>query len=197
MRLFQNRKESRFLIVGLGNPGKQYRLTRHNIGYEALDYLAKEFNIKVSRVRFSALTGEGVICGVKVILAKPVTYMNLSGQAVAAIVKYYGIEPESILVICDDVNLHPGVIRIREKGSSGGQNGLLSIEDMLATSVFKRLRIGIGKPAAGELKDYVLSMPSSAERNLINTRLKDLPEAVQMIITGRLSEAQGRYNGTG
>lgn len=195
MRFFKNKADNRFLVVGLGNPGKQYKLTRHNIGFEALDFIANDFGIRVTRSRFSALTGEGRVCGVNVTLLKPLTYMNLSGQAVLAASKYYNISPDRVVVICDDVALIPGVIRIRAQGSSGGQKGLLSIEDMLETSQFTRLRIGVGQPNLGQIKDYVLSFPTSKETELIKGRFSDISSAVKLIIEGKLSEAQSLYNG--
>ena len=195
MRLFKDRTDNRFLIVGLGNPGKKYRMSRHNIGFEAVDYLAKEYGIKVTRSRFSSLTGEGRIGRVSVVMIKPMTYMNLSGEAVASASSYYNIPNNRILVLCDDVALEAGVIRIRSQGSSGGQKGLLSIEDMLETTQFMRLRIGVGHPVQGELKDYVLSIPTANERILIQNRFDDICRAVKMIIEGDLNGAQSLYNG--
>ncbi|MCL1830124.1 MAG: aminoacyl-tRNA hydrolase [Oscillospiraceae bacterium] len=194
MRFWNNRPQNRFLIVGLGNPGKKYKYTRHNVGFDAVDHLAKEYGIKVSRSRFSSLIGEGFIGVAKIILMKPMTYMNLSGQAVAAALRYYSLPIERILVICDDVNLTPGVIRIRAQGSSGGQKGLLNIEDMLETNQYMRIRFGIGQPTSGPLPDYVLSMPTVGERSLIQGRFDDLTDAVRLIIQGDLQGAQSRFN---
>ena len=193
----KNRTENRFLIVGLGNPGKTYQLSRHNIGFQAIEYLSNVYNIRISRSRFSSLTGEGRIGDAGVTLIKPMTYMNLSGQAVEAAAKYYNIPVERIIVLCDDVSLDVGVIRIREQGSSGGQKGLLSIEEMLDSQHFKRIRIGIGDPKGVELKDYVLSSPTSLERKKIEERFEDVSKAVEMIVLGDLAGAQSRYNGTG
>jgi len=187
----------RYLIVGLGNPGRKYQYTRHNIGYMALEFLAKSYAVRVSRSRFSSLVGEGVINSCPVVLLKPLTYMNLSGQAVAAAVKYYGISPEKIIIICDDIALSPGTIRIREHGSSGGQKGLLSIEDMLGSSEYIRIRIGVGSPSHTELSDHVLSVPTSSERELITKRFPDVVKAVELIIKGEIALAQSRYNGAG
>lgn len=200
MRFFKNRSQNRYLVVGLGNPGKKYQLTRHNIGFEVVDFLAKEFGIKVTRSRFSSLVGEGRIGLSREssdILMKPMTFMNLSGQAVVAAAKYYEIPPERILVICDDVALAPGVIRIRAEGSSGGQKGLLSIEDMLGTTNYMRIRIGMGHPSDDNLPDYVLSNPTSSERKLIENRFSDIAKAVEMILNGDLQGAQSKYNGAG
>ena len=197
MHFFKNREKERYLIVGLGNPGKQYQMNRHNIGFDVLDFISKEYDIKVSRSRFSSLIGEGLISLANVILMKPMTFMNLSGQAVAAAAKYYSIPPEKIIVFSDDVALSPGIIRIREKGSSGGQKGLLSIEDMLSSSDFMRIRIGIGHPKEGDMPDYVLSNPTSIERKMIEDRFSDIAKAVKMILEGDLLGAQSRYNGVG
>ena len=193
----KNLQDNRFLLVGLGNPGKKYQMTRHNIGFEALDFLSKQYGIKVSRSRFSSITGEGLICGVNVVLIKPMTYMNLSGQATAAAAKYYSIPPERILVLCDDVALSPGIIRIRAQGSSGGQKGLLSIEDMLESSQFMRIRIGVGSPLENDIKDYVLSIPTASDRNLIHSRFSDISKAIELILTDNLQAAQSRFNGVG
>jgi len=197
MRLLRNRSEGRFLIVGLGNPGKKYQMTRHNIGFLAIDFLSKKHGIKISRSRFSSLVGEGRIGLSSVVCIKPMTYMNLSGQAVAACCRYYSISPERIIVICDDVALTPGTLRIRAQGSSGGQKGLLSIEDMLGTNSFVRIRIGVGQPKEGDLADYVLSIPTSREAEMIKNRMDDLTKAVEMILEGNLEGAQSRYNGIG
>ncbi len=189
--------ENRFLVVGLGNPGKKYQYTRHNVGFLALDFLADKSGIKVTRSRFSALTGEGRIEGIPVTLMKPATFMNLSGQAVAAAAKYYGLSSDRIIVICDDVALSPGNIRIRDHGSSGGQNGLRSIEDMLESQDYIRIRIGVGDRKSGELADHVLAMPSSEDKAAITARFPDVLAAVGLIVTNHFSEAQSRYNGAG
>jgi len=193
----KKQNENRFLIAGLGNPGKKYQYTRHNVGFLALDHLAKKAGIRVARSRFSALTGEGLLGRAPVTLMKPMTYMNLSGQSIAAAAKYYGLGPDRIAVICDDASLPPGVIRIRERGSSGGQRGLLSVEDMLDSSGYIRIRIGIGKCGGGELSEYVLSAPASADRDAIFGRFDDVADALEMIANGNLADAQSRFNGAG
>lgn len=192
----KRRDEGRFLIIGLGNPGKKYRNTRHNVGFMALDYLSEVYGIRVTRSRFSSLAGEGKIGEVKVVLVKPMTFMNLSGQAVAAVSSYYKVPPERIIVICDDINLSPGVIRIRDHGSSGGQRGLLSIEDMLESKDYIRVRIGVGDRASGELSSHVLSSPDAADNKAITERFPDIAQAVELILTNRLTEAQSLYNGS-
>lgn len=191
----KKQNENRFLVAGLGNPGRKYQYTRHNVGFLALDHIAEKAGVRVSRSRFSSLVGEGRIGNASATLMKPMTYMNLSGQAVAAAARYYGTEPDHIVVICDDAALDPGVIRIRDHGSSGGQKGLLSIEDMLQSSSYIRIRVGIGHCDSQELADYVLSMPSSADRELISRRFPDIAEALEMIVKGDLSGAQSRFNG--
>lgn len=194
--VFFNRSNINYLVAGLGNPGKKYELTRHNVGFRALDCFAQRFGIRVTRARFSALVGEGNVSGSRVVLIKPTTFMNLSGTAVLAAAHYYKIPPERVIVLCDDVALAPGVIRIRAEGSSGGQKGLMHIIDTLETESIPRIRIGIGqKPnPAYEMADYVLSMPSSAERKLIEARYDDICDALALIINGNLPLAQSRYN---
>lgn len=144
------------LIVGLGNPGNEYRNTRHNAGFLALDLVAKELGINIETKKFKALIGEGFYKGEKVILVKPQTYMNLSGESVGLIMKYYDLYLEDLLVISDDLDLSLGMIRYKEKGSSGGQKGIASIIKHLGTSDFSRLRIGIGKSDVIPIVDYVL-----------------------------------------
>ena len=194
--MFFRKKQTdcRFIIAGLGNPGKKYQNTRHNVGFLALDYIAKANDIRLTRRRFSAVTGEGRIDGAAVTLIKPTTYMNLSGQAVFEAARYYGVLPARIIVICDDAALAPGIIRIREGGSSGGQKGLISIENMLNSREYIRIRIGIGD-GKGNLADYVLSAPSDAEQEVITARFSDVAKAVEMITRGDISGAQSRFNG--
>lgn len=189
--------KNEYMIVGLGNPGKKYELSRHNSGFRALDYIADSCGVKVNRARFSALTGTGALSGVKVVFLKPTTFMNLSGIAVSAAAKYYKIPPERIVVIFDDISLQPGHIRIRKDGSAGGHNGIKSIIEQLGTEEFPRIKIGVGeKPNAEyDLADWVLSMPSSADRKLIEARHADVLSAAKLIVKGELTLAQSRYNG--
>lgn len=195
--MFFKKPEAGWLVVGLGNPGKKYEYSRHNVGYRALDELADKHSIRVLRARFSGLCGSGRISGASVALLKPTTYMNLSGQSVAAAAKYYKLPPERILVLCDDVSLEPGHIRIREKGSCGGHNGLRNIIDYLDSENFPRVKIGVGERASREqdLADWVLSMPSSADRKRIESRSGDICAAIELIVGGNLTLAQSRYNG--
>lgn len=196
--LFQKRRDAGWLIVGLGNPGKNYERTRHNVGFRALDAFAARRGIRVARAKFQALCGEGSIGGVPVALLKPTTFMNLSGEAVSAAARYYKLPPERVLVLCDDVSLAPGVIRIRDSGSAGGHNGLRSLIDRLGSENFPRLRIGVGeKPHPEmELADWVLAAPASADQKKIDSRTDDICAALELIIGGRLDLAQSRYNGT-
>ena len=185
-----------FLIVGLGNPGKQYENTRHNVGFDAIDVLVDEYRIPSSGKQHKAMYGKGVIEGQKVILAKPMTYMNLSGEAVRAMVDYYKIDPETeLLVIFDDISLAPGNIRIRKKGSAGGHNGIKSIITHLGTQNFQRIKVGVGeKPKNWDLADYVLGAFSKDDRKLIDEALERSAKAAALIVQGEIDEAMNLYN---
>ena len=185
-----------FLIVGLGNPGKQYENTRHNVGFDAIDVLVDEYRIPSSGKQHKAMYGKGVIEGQKVILAKPMTYMNLSGEAVRAMVDYYKIDPETeLLVIFDDISLAPGNIRIRKKGSAGGHNGIKSIITHLGTQNFQRIKVGVGeKPKNWDLADYVLGAFSKDDRKLVDEALERTAKAAALIVQGEIDEAMNLYN---
>lgn len=185
-----------FLIVGLGNPGKQYENTRHNVGFDAIDVLVDEYRILSSGKQHKAMYGKGVIEGQKVILAKPLTYMNLSGEAVRAMVDYYKIDPETeLLVIFDDISLAPGNIRIRKKGSAGGHNGIKSIITHLGTQNFQRIKVGVGeKPKNWDLADYVLGTFSKDDRKLVDEALERTAKAAALIVQGEVDEAMNLYN---
>ena len=185
-----------FLIVGLGNPGKQYENTRHNVGFDAVDVLVDEYRIPSSGKQHKAMYGKGVIEGQKVILAKPLTYMNLSGEAVRAMVDYYKIDPETeLLVIFDDISLAPGNIRIRKKGSAGGHNGIKSIITHLGTQNFQRIKVGVGeKPKNWDLADYVLGAFSKDDRKLVDEALERTAKAAALIVQGEIDEAMNLYN---
>ncbi|MGN0252416.1 MAG: aminoacyl-tRNA hydrolase [Oliverpabstia sp.] len=185
-----------FLIVGLGNPGKQYENTRHNVGFDAIDVLVDEYRIPSSGKQHKAMYGKGVIEGQKVILAKPLTYMNLSGEAVRAMVDYYKIDPETeLLVIFDDISLAPGNIRIRKKGSAGGHNGIKSIITHLGTQNFQRIKVGVGeKPKNWDLADYVLGTFSKDDRKLVDEALERTAKAAALIVQGEVDEAMNLYN---
>lgn len=166
------------LIVGLGNPTKEYENTRHNIGFMAVDALGDKSGIRIDTLKHKALIGKGVIGGQKVILAKPVTYMNLSGEAVREISDYYKIPAEDILIIFDDISLDVGRMRIRKKGSAGGHNGIKSIIAHLGTTDFPRIKVGIGAKKEGQdLADYVLGKFSKADRETLTTVLSDVIKA--------------------
>ena len=185
-----------FLIVGLGNPGKQYENIRHNVGFDAIDVLVDEYRIPSSGKQHKAMYGKGVIEGQKVILAKPLTYMNLSGEAVRAMVDYYKIDPETeLLVIFDDISLAPGNIRIRKKGSAGGHNGIKSIITHLGTQNFQRIKVGVGeKPKNWDLADYVLGTFSKDDRKLVDEALERTAKAAALIVQGEIDEAMNLYN---
>jgi len=185
-----------FVIAGLGNPGLQYEKTRHNVGFDVIDAIADKYNITMNGRKKRARIGKGVMKGQKVILVKPQTYMNLSGESISEIVDYYKIEPEEgLLVIYDDVSLNPGQIRIRSKGSAGGHNGMKNIIANLGTDVFARIKVGIGgKPDGYDLKDYVLSRVSGNERKMIEEAYKDAVSAAEKIVAGEVQAAMNEYN---
>ena len=185
-----------FLIAGLGNPDKKYEKTRHNIGFDTVDALAEKYNISITEKKHKALCGSGVIEGVKVILAKPQTYMNLSGESIAEIVNFYKLDPESeMLVIFDDISLAPGNIRVRKKGSAGGHNGIKNIIAHLGGQVFPRIKVGVGeKPPKYDLADYVLGHFSKAEQELMSEGYDNAVKAVELIVSDQISEAMNQYN---
>lgn len=187
-----------FIIVGLGNPGKQYENTRHNVGFDAIDTLVDEYRIPSSGTQHKAMCGKGVIDGQKVLLAKPLTYMNLSGESVRALVDYYKVDPETeLLVIFDDISLEPGQIRIRKKGSAGGHNGIKSIISHLGTQNFQRIKIGVGeKPKNWDLADYVLGAFPKADRELVDDALNQAMKATAMIVQGDIDKAMNQFNGS-
>ena len=185
-----------FIIAGLGNPDRQYEGTRHNVGFDVIDRLADKYNIAVDVKKHRALLGKGVIEGQKVILAKPQTYMNLSGESIRSLVDYYKIDGEhELLVIYDDINMGVGQLRIREKGSAGGHNGIKNIIAHLGTQVFPRIRVGVGeKPSRYDLADYVLGHFSRAEKELMDEGYDHAVKAVGMILSGRIGDAMSEYN---
>lgn len=183
------------LIVGLGNPGLQYAATRHNIGFEAIDTIAEINNIAINKNKFKALVGEGTIRGEKVVLMKPQTYMNLSGEAVSACRSWYKISNEDIIVVYDDVSLAVGQLRIRKSGSAGGHNGIKSIIAQLGTEVFPRVKVGVGeKPPGWDLADHVLGKFSEEEMKEVCPKLKDVSKAIETIVDSGIDTAMNRYN---
>ena len=185
-----------YIIVGLGNPTLQYEGTRHNVGFDVIDALADKYNITVETRKSRAFIGKGIIEGQKVILAKPQTYMNLSGESVRGLVDYYKIDEEQeLLVIYDDISLGVGQLRIRKKGSAGGHNGIKNIISHLDTTVFPRIKIGVGeKPKKYDLADYVLSRFSKAEREEMEKGYEKAVNAVGMILRGEIDAAMNEYN---
>lgn len=184
------------LIVGLGNPGREYQGTRHNIGFMVLDILARAHGISVKSRRNKAHVGEGVIENQKVVLAKPLTYMNLSGEAVGGLMRRYRLKPADLIVVSDDVDLPLGRIRIRASGSAGGHKGLRSIIHSLGTQEFARIRVGIGSPDR-EMVDYVLSRFHRKERDVVKEVVGRSADAVQMILAEGIEQAMNRFNASG
>ncbi|MGG7059499.1 aminoacyl-tRNA hydrolase [Clostridium nigeriense] len=183
-----------FLVVGLGNPGKEYDGTRHNIGFEAVDYISKKYNIDVNRTKFKGVFGEGFINGCKVVLLKPTTYMNLSGESIREAINFYKLEKEEVIVIYDDISLEVGKLRIREKGSAGGHNGIKSIIANMSTDVFPRIKIGVGQPK-GDLVSHVLGKFSKEELQDLNEVIDASAKAVEIIIKDGTKEAMNELNG--
>lgn len=183
-----------YLIVGLGNPGRQYAGTRHNIGFETVDYICYKKDVKLDKAKFNAIYGEFRLDGQRVIIAKPLTYMNKSGNAVMDIARYYKIETSNIIVIYDDVDLDQGKLRIRPNGSAGTHNGMKSIIFQLQSEEFPRIRIGIGRPSNMDLADYVLQRFSSEETDLIKEVAIVASKAVDEIILSGIDSAMNKYN---
>ena len=185
-----------FIIAGLGNPTKEYEGTRHNVGFDVIDRLSEKYNIAVDTKKHRALIGKGMIVGQKVILAKPKTYMNLSGESISSLLDYYKVDEEhELLVIYDDVSLGVGQLRIRAKGSAGGHNGIKNIIAHLGGQVFPRIKIGVGeKPPKYDLADYVLGHFSKAEKILMDEGYDNAVRAVEMIVSGDIEGAMNEYN---
>jgi len=184
------------LISGLGNPTRKYRMTRHNIGFLAIDKIAEALSVKFKKNSFSSLTGKGSFGSEKIILLKPLTFMNLSGEAIAPFARKKRIKPEEIIVICDDINLDLGEIRIRKSGGSGGHNGLKSIIEKLGTNQFQRMRIGIGSEETGDrdLSNYVLEEFGKREFGLIDKVLDAASEAIKTYLAEGIDIAMTRFN---
>ncbi len=184
------------LITGLGNPTAKYEGTRHNVGFEVIDRLAEQYNIPLDTAKHKGFYGKGIMEGQKVILLKPMTYMNLSGESVAAVADYFKIEPKDVIVIYDDINLDVGRLRIREKGSAGGHNGMKNIIQHLGTDAFPRIRLGVGmKPPKMDLADYVLSAFVKEEQPLMEAGYDKACRAAAMVLTDGISQAMNEYNG--
>ena len=185
-----------FIIVGLGNPSKEYEGTRHNAGFEVIDRISDKYNISVDTKKHRALIGKGIIEGQKVILAKPQTFMNLSGESVRSLLDYYKVDEEQeLIVIYDDISLDNGQIRIRAKGSAGGHNGIKNIIAHLGGQVFPRVKVGVGeKTPKYDLADYVLGHFSKEEQVLMDEGYAHAIHAVEMILEGDISAAMNEYN---
>lgn len=185
-----------FAVIGLGNPGRAYDGTRHNVGFDTIDCLAERNNVKLNKIKHKAVYGETYINNEKVILVKPQTYMNRSGECVLDIYSYYNIPIENIIVIYDDIDIKFGSLRIRQKGSAGSHNGMKSIIYHLQSEHFPRIRIGIGKPEEGmDLADFVLSRFTKDEREIIDSTIERAALAVETIISQGLNKAMNEYNG--
>jgi PTH1 family peptidyl-tRNA hydrolase len=183
------------LIVGLGNPGREYESTPHNLGFLAVDGLAERAGIRVTRPEAQAYVGRGELAGQDVILAKPQTYMNLSGVSIRMLLGKYELDPTEMIVLVDDVDLPWGHLRIRERGSAGTHNGLKSIVGSLGTQEFVRVRLGVGPEKIwGDLRDYVLSPMGRAERETATQMVADAAEAVGLIFTEGIGKAMSRFN---
>ena len=192
------KKQAAWLIVGLGNPGKEYAQTRHNCGWMAIDRIAEKLSCKIDKGKFQGLYGQTTYCGNKVYLLKPQTYMNASGQSVLQMSAYYQIPPERILVLFDDISLEPGRLRIRPDGSAGGHNGIKSIISSIGSEAFPRIKIGVGaKPHKdADLADWVLSGFSESESMNLSFALENAADAALCIIEKGIYEAANRYNGS-
>ena len=188
--------QGEWLVVGLGNPGSQYDLTRHNVGFDAIDYLAQKWGATVNKAKFEGLYGQAVVDGTKVLLLKPQTYMNLSGRSIQAMAAFYKIPLERVVVLCDDITQNPGKIRIRPSGSAGGHNGLKDIIARFGSDAFCRVRLGVGQKPYPEydLANWVLGRMEGEDRKAFEARLPDIEQAVRLIMAGQLTQAQNKFN---
>lgn len=191
------RKSESWLIVGLGNPGGEYAKTRHNCGFRAIDLLAEKLGCKIDKGKFQGLYGQTSYNGKKLYLLKPMTYMNLSGRSVLQLSAYYGIPPQRIIVLFDDISLEPGRLRVRADGSAGGHNGIKSIINELGSQDFPRVKIGVGakQHPDQDLASWVLSGFTAAEEKLLETALKNAGDAALCVIDNGVPDAANRFNG--
>ena len=183
-----------YIIVGLGNPGRRYEHTKHNIGFITLDFLAERHNIKINKIKHKALIGEGIICGQKTVLVKPQTYMNLSGNSVREVVSYYKPQMENLIVVYDDIDIPKGNIRIRKRGSAGTHNGMRSVIYDLQDDGFPRVRIGIGGERRMRLADYVTSGFHKEEKKQMEGSVIRAAEALECILSSGIDKAMNEYN---
>ncbi len=194
---FRNQEKGQeiFVVVGLGNPGKQYEQTKHNVGFLVIDKLAETYEIPMTKLQHKALVGSGTIKGKKVLLVKPQTFMNLSGESVREIVNFYKVPQERFIVIYDDTSLPMGQIRLREKGSHGGHNGIRNIIQLMGTDVFGRVKVGIGeKPNGWDLADYVLAKFEQDDLPLMQEGMDKAKQAVEWILSRGMQDAMNRMN---
>lgn len=193
---FEEMEISMYIIVGLGNPTTKYEHTRHNVGFDVIDELADKFNIDMNILKHKAICGKGVIDKEKVVLVKPMTYMNLSGEAVRSVIDFYKIDhKKELIVIYDDVSLEVGRIRIREKGSAGGHNGIKNIIANLSSEEFIRLKLGVGeKPRGYDLADYVLGHFKGKDKELIEEGIDNSAKATEALVTQGLQVAMNKFN---
>ena len=183
-----------WMIVGMGNPGREYARTRHNVGFDVIDVLSEKLNIQVNRSLMHGLVGDGFFGGEKVMLVKPQTFMNLSGQCVSELVSFYKVPMDRLLLIYDDIDLPLGKLRLRLSGSAGTHNGMRSVVACVGSENFPRIRIGVGEAQRGELKDFVLGKPGKAALQTLDEVYQRAADAAQLIIAGRIGDAQARYN---
>ncbi len=184
-----------FLIVGLGNPEEEYSNTRHNMGFDTINKLANEYKIKINKNKFKGLCGSGIIENEKVILLKPQTYMNLSGESIKEAMAFYKIKSENIIVIYDDIDIEPGIIKIRKRGGPGGHNGMKSVISEIDTQNFPRIRIGIGKPEnKGQLIEYVIGKIPQTDKDILEKATILGKEAIIEIIKNGVDIAMNKFN---
>lgn len=184
-----------YIIAGLGNPTKEYDKTRHNVGFSVIDILADRIGVEVTERKHRAFCARGVLEGQKVILVKPQTFMNLSGESLRSVVDFYKVSPDELIVIYDDISLDPGQLRIRAKGSAGGHNGIKNIIAHLGTQEFPRIKVGVGeKPKGMDLADYVLSRFSKGEQELMDEAFQAAADAVAMMISEGMEPAMNHFN---
>ena len=184
------------IIVGLGNPGREYEITRHNAGFMAIDHLCEVLSVKCDRVKFKALTTEATIGDKRVLIMKPQTYMNKSGEAISEAMRFYKLSAENVIVISDDITLDVAKLRIRKKGSAGGHNGLKSIIEHLNTDTFPRIKLGVGQKPHPEydVVDWVLGKFSPQDLDALKKTIESVPDAIRLMLDGKFDEAMNRYN---
>ena len=184
-----------YLIIGLGNPEEEYARTRHNIGFDTINKISEKHNIKVNKTKFNSLYGTGTIVREKVILVKPQTYMNLSGEAVRDFMNFYKIPVENVLIIYDDLDIEPGIIKIRKKGGPGTHNGMKSVVSEIKTENFPRIRVGIGNPEyKNDLLNYILTRIPDEQYKVLQNSTQNAAEAVEEIIKNGIDSAMNKYN---